>query len=915
MRRLFLLLLSLTGAVAALAQPTNDECNTAIPLGTVTNYCSGPGAFTNVGATPSLFGAANCFGSVQKDVWFTFVPQATDVAITVRGATSQGAGGTLQDPQVALYIGSCSGTISELECQSATGNANIVDAYQGGLLVGSTYLIRIQGAAGQSGTFEVCINNYNPPQEPTSDCPDASILCDKSSFVVQSVTGAGFNNLEMEDATCFDNGALGLNEMNSTWFVWECSQSGSLTFTLSPLNAPDDLDFVLYRLPNGIGNCNNKQIVRCMASGSANFPSPCMGPTGLRNGDPDVSEDAGCQEAGDDAWLAPFQMTQGETYALAINNFTSTGNGFSIEFGGSGQFRGPEADFQTVPQAVCLGTPVEITSTSSFPLGQITNINWSFGAGSMPLTATGNGPHTVTFNAPGNRPIVMTVETNLGCKVTQIKNVLVYPDVTIDTIIAAPDCNGTANGSVEIRNITSGTPPYMFSWNGAPATNSPRIDNLGPGVYTLQITDANNCKTDLSIDVKERVLTANTVVDKPLCFGDSNGKITLNVTNGKPPVQFDWGSGFINNNMQSGFSAGVYTIEAIDNVQCKGTFTVTVADNPALALSLGVDEITCFGADDGQALANIAGGVGNYTYEWSDGQTSQQATGLEPGMYTVTVSDGNDCTITASANYIEPPDVAVALVDVLDLLCNGIPEGEVRVEGSGGRPPYTFSADGVIYVPTDTLTGLPAGDYWIKIQDSAGCLDSVAASLTQPPPIIVAVEPADTTVDLGFPVQITGFTLPAGRPLDFLWTPPLGVSNVTVLEPEIQAIETQAYIIQATDEDGCMGYDTVFIRVKKDRPVYFPNAIMPERPGFNNAFTGFAGPAAQPGGSITLLRIYDRWGSLIYEGKNLPLGDLQAGWDGTSRGKPVDGVFAWYAFVRFIDGVELQYEGDVTVLR
>jgi gliding motility-associated-like protein len=393
--------------------------------------------------------------------------------------------------------------------------------------------------------------------------------------------------------------------------------------------------------------------------------------------------------------------------------------------------------------------------------------------------------------------------------------------------------------------------------------------------------------------------------------------ITLNITNGKPPVLFDWGNGFIPNNVQGGFIAGTYTIQAIDDVLCKGTFNITVEDNPPLALAIKKVDISCFGADDGRALAEITGGVPLYTFSWSDSQTTQTATDLPPGPYAVTVTDANDCTITQTLSIIEPPDVAIALVDVLDLLCNGVPTGEIRVLGSGGRPGYTFSADGINFVPSDTLTGLTAGDYFVKIKDSAGCLDSVAATLQQPLPIIVSVTPADTTLDLGYTLQIRGVTAPTGRPLEFIWTPALGIdpAQVTELEPVIQAIETMAYVIKATDEDGCMGFDTVRIRVNKDRPVYFPNVFTPDKPGFNDHFTGFGGPASQPGGSIVLLRVFDRWGSLIFENKELPLGDLQRGWDGTYKGKPVEGVFAWYAFVRFIDGVELQYEGDVTVVR
>ncbi len=912
---LFAVVLILSAILTARAQPLNDECTGAIQLPNIANYCSSVGQFSNAGATSSAFGPATCFGAAtQGDVWFSFVAQATDVTITVRGNTATSAGGTLTNPQVALYLGTCAGTINQLECQSAPPGTNVAEAYQGGLFVGSTYLIRIQGAGGAQGTFQLCVNNYNAPQEPQSDCPDASILCDKSPFVVQSVSGFGFDGSELDDATCFFNGAPVGNETNSTWFVWTCDQSGTLEFTLTPLNAPDDLDFVVYRLPNGIGNCAGKEVVRCMASGDFQFPSPCMGPTGLRPGDTDISEDAGCSDPGDNAWLSPMNMVAGESYALVVNNFSATGNGFSIEFGGSGTFLGPTAQFTTLPPAVCLGTPVQVVDASVFPLGQITQWRWSFGADAQPQTATGPGPHVVQFNTPGTLPVVLTVETDLGCKVTDIQNVIVFPDVKVDTVIATPDCNGGTNGTIEIVNIREGTPAYLFSWEGGPFTPENSLDSLPVGIYNLVIRDANNCETEINVEVKEKELTVAPDITPPLCTGQDNGVVALTVTNGTPTFLFDWqdGNGFVPVNTLGGFSAGTYTILGLDGELCKGTYVVTIPDNPPVTLSMDTVHVTCFSAANGMAFANTGGGVGGFTYQWSDGQTEQEATSLAPGQYDVTASDANGCSITGGVFIVEPPDLVIDLLGTTDLLCNGIPTGSIEVAGAGGVPPYAFSSDGINFFPIGQLTDLPAGDYQALIRDANGCTDSVFASILQPLPLVVDAQPADTTVNLGFTVRTQTLTLPFGRPVTFQWTPPLGLSDPTDNEPLITAIQTQAYVVQVTDETGCTATDTVVVRVNLERPVYIPNVFYPNGALYpNDHFTVFSGPAAQ---SIELVQVYDRWGELIFEGADLPLNEPNLGWDGTYKGEPVFGVFTYVARVRFVDGVAQDYSGDVTVV-
>jgi hypothetical protein len=172
-----------------------------------------------------------------------------------------------------------------------------------------------------------------------SDCPQAVILCDKNMALFTQTIGAGNVITELDDALCFNNGGAGINnESNSTWLSWTCEQSGSLTFLIAPLVQEDDIDFALYRLPNGLGNCAGKQVVRCNAAGAGIFPSPCMGPTGLSINETDESENSGCLDADDNTFLAPIVMEAGVVYALCVNNYTSSGEGFTISFDGSGTF-------------------------------------------------------------------------------------------------------------------------------------------------------------------------------------------------------------------------------------------------------------------------------------------------------------------------------------------------------------------------------------------------------------------------------------------------------------------------------------------------------------------------------------------------------------------------------------------------
>jgi hypothetical protein len=171
-----------------------------------------------------------------------------------------------------------------------------------------------------------------------ADCITAMEICKKQTYRVQQAEGEGKNNKEADFVACFLNGDnMGQAEENATWIRFEIKESGTLAFSITPNKASDDIDFVVFRLP-GNGSCSQKQIVRCMAAGdkentAAN--SPCMGKTGLREGEKDSSEDAGCSDADDNAWLAPLRVVQGEKYVVLVSNVSTRGPGFEIKFSGT----------------------------------------------------------------------------------------------------------------------------------------------------------------------------------------------------------------------------------------------------------------------------------------------------------------------------------------------------------------------------------------------------------------------------------------------------------------------------------------------------------------------------------------------------------------------------------------------------
>ena len=111
------------------AQVDNDACTAALFIPDLTNFCSAPNEFTNEGATLGIGGNPSCWpqGTESNDVWFVFNPTATAVFIQVTGATNEGIG-TIQQPAVAVFTGTCRGGLDEEACSSIQpGDPNILE--------------------------------------------------------------------------------------------------------------------------------------------------------------------------------------------------------------------------------------------------------------------------------------------------------------------------------------------------------------------------------------------------------------------------------------------------------------------------------------------------------------------------------------------------------------------------------------------------------------------------------------------------------------------------------------------------------------------------------------------------------------------------------------------------------------------
>ncbi|MEM9549293.1 MAG: hypothetical protein AAGA77_25190 [Bacteroidota bacterium] len=502
-----LLLLSLI--TSSYAQIENDDCQFAIFLPQIDEFCSESGEFTNAGAQPDPLFSDVCFLSYQNGVWFSFIPKEPALNIRVFG---EGVGeNTLGSPKVALFNG-CG---DYLNC-SPENTSGVLDFSISNLEVGTLHYLMVESNIEMEGEFQLCINDFTPMPTPSSDCINAVVLCNKDPFIVENLNSAGDDPSEA-------NGSCIGGESASSWYVWQCAQNGTLTLELTPANLGieeivDDLDFIIYEFPGGIGDCENRIELRCMGSG-ANVSSNgmlddlstwalCNRATGMKDGETDVTETGGCLFESNN-YVAPLEMVSGRTYGMIVNNFSNTGLGFSVEFGGTGTFVGPESDFAVEATSIfeCEEEFVFI-DLSDAGVDQITNYSWNFGDGANPASADGPGPHSSVFESFGHKTASLTLETNRGCLVTKTLEFYLEPCCDENTILEVNGsvtnvpCFGSEDGEIHVE-VSGGNPNYSYSLDGINFQPNPIFLDLKSGDYEVVVVDEKGCMVNVFIDLAE----------------------------------------------------------------------------------------------------------------------------------------------------------------------------------------------------------------------------------------------------------------------------------------------------------------------------------------------------------------------------------------------------------------------------
>lgn len=470
-------------------------------------------------------------------------------------------------------------------------------------------------------------------------------------------------------------------------------------------------------------------------------------------------------------------------------------------------------------------------------------------------------------------------------------------------------CFSICDASVSV-NVTGGEAPYQYFWSGG-AGNTSGIASVCAGTYTVTVTDANDCTNTFDVVISEpaEFIVEAIEVNPVACFGGSDGEASV-TTNGNP-VAFFWSNNETTQTINN-LVGGDYTVTVVNSDNCTAESSITI-NEPQSAISTNIfveTPISCHDGNDGEATVIATGGSG-FSYSWSNGSLGATAGNLTEGFYYVTVADINGC-LAMDSIQLTSPDLIQAVFTTVDVNCpDGDFSGMIIIDAvTGGTPSYLFSLDGALFYNTTQFNNLSSGAYSIYVEDANGCVEIFGETVGAPDPVSVDLGD-DQTIRLGESINLEAVS--NSQNVIFTWTSTDSLNCLNCPEITVSPFETTSYSVSVVDTiSGCSGTDEVTVVVKKDRSVFIPNTFSPNFDGDNDVFKIFSGASVS---RINTFRIFNRWGSLLYEAESFSPDDLQ-GWDGTFKGEVMDiGVYIYYAEIEFIDGEKRLFKGDVTLLK
>lgn len=451
-----------------------------------------------------------------------------------------------------------------------------------------------------------------------------------------------------------------------------------------------------------------------------------------------------------------------------------------------------------------------------------TTISWSNGGGnSLNAQNLPAGSYTLTVTDAG------------GCSATSGPYTITAPagpSVNAGSVVIAPETCGTSNGS--ISGITASGTGLTYSWSNSAQTTL-NLVNVDGGSYTLTVTDNQGCTaTSGPYTVPENTsvsINASAAAITPETCGANNGSISgITVSGGTGTITYAWSNTTQTTLNINNLDAGTYSLTVTDQDGCTanaGPFTVVNTPLPAINdQNVTIGNESCTGGD-GSITGITVTGTG-LTYSWNGSPGTLNLSAAPAGNYTLTVTDGNNCTVSSGPYTIggsTPMGIDISNMTVTASDCNANTGSITGITITGVNPTFTWSNNAT----TLTQNNLAPGSYTLTATDTQGCTDTETITIQQGTgPVIstgsIVTVPTTCGQNNG---SISGLVQTSPGSATYSWT---GTSQSSL---DLSALAPGSYTLTATGTNGCQAQYGPFSIAPSSAPTaefsYLPTDVKP----------------------------------------------------------------------------------------
>lgn len=620
-------------------------------------------------------------------------------------------------------------SVTDVDCNNANNGAISVSASGGtGIL---SYLLNPGNISNVSGVFNgLSPNSYTITVSDVNACSQSTIL-----NIIQP-NPLTWNSTTTSMVACHgdDDGMLQVNVIGGTGSISYSIQPGSLsnsTGLFSSLNANS------YTVTaTDANNCFITSVLTITEPALLQF-------TSATNTTPTCVP-------GNDATINVTVTGGSLPYSYSIGGTPQSTGSFSNLGAGTYTITVTDDHSCSVTSLITIiapNTPL-FTSSNSFDISCFNGTNGiisttaSGGVGALSYTLLPNGiSNTIgsfTNLIAGNYAV--QASDAIGCSVSSVFQLTQPSDITwTSSAVTNVSCNNANNGTIVI-SATGGTGAISYTLNpGSINSASGNFSSLGVGIYTMTATDINSCTLTTTLNViQPNSLSWNVPTTTMVtCNGLSDGGLQVNANGGTGIITYLLQPGNLSNTTGnfSSLNATAFTITATDANNCFITTIVTITE-PAIVAFTSVSNTTpsCLPGND--ATISLAASGGTLPYNYSIGGTPQSSgtfSGLNAGTFTMTISDGNSCSVTSTVNIVAPISPIITSSSFLDVTCFNGNNGSLTVTASGGNGLITYTMmPGAITNTSGGFVNLIAGNYTIIATDAIGCSVSTVININQP---------------------------------------------------------------------------------------------------------------------------------------------------------------------------------------